>query len=40
MGEIQSIAQVRLTSFDRNNPDQIKMCFKAKESNVFETIFD
>lgn len=27
-------------SFERNNPDQIKMCFKAKESKVFETIFD
>lgn len=27
-------------SFERNNPDQIKMCFDAKKSDVFETIFD
>jgi ADP-ribose pyrophosphatase YjhB (NUDIX family) len=27
-------------SFERNNPDQIKMCFDAKEKKVFETIFD
>jgi ADP-ribose pyrophosphatase YjhB (NUDIX family) len=27
-------------SFERNNPDQIKMCFNAKNSEVFETIFD
>jgi len=27
-------------SFERNNPDQIKMCFDAKNSKVFETIFD
>jgi hypothetical protein len=27
-------------SFERNNPDQIKMCFEAKESKIFEAIFD
>lgn len=27
-------------SFERNNPDQIKMCFDAKDKKVFETIFD
>jgi ADP-ribose pyrophosphatase YjhB (NUDIX family) len=27
-------------SSERNNPDQIKMCFDAKNSEVFETIFD
>jgi ADP-ribose pyrophosphatase YjhB (NUDIX family) len=27
-------------SFERNTPDQIKMCFEAKKSKVFETIFD
>jgi ADP-ribose pyrophosphatase YjhB (NUDIX family) len=27
-------------SFERNTPDQIKMCFEAKKWTVFETIFD
>jgi ADP-ribose pyrophosphatase YjhB (NUDIX family) len=27
-------------SFHRNTPDQIKMCFEAKNCKVFETIFD
>jgi ADP-ribose pyrophosphatase YjhB (NUDIX family) len=27
-------------SFERNTPDQIKMCFEAKPCKVFETIFD
>jgi hypothetical protein len=27
-------------SFERNTPDQIKMCFEAKKSNVFECQFD
>jgi ADP-ribose pyrophosphatase YjhB (NUDIX family) len=27
-------------SFERNNPDQIKMCFDARNSKTFETIFD
>jgi ADP-ribose pyrophosphatase YjhB (NUDIX family) len=27
-------------SFNRNTPDQIKMCFEAKKSKLFETIFD
>ena len=27
-------------SFERNTPDQIKMCFDAKKCKVFETIFD
>ena len=27
-------------SFHRNNPDQIKMCFRANKCKVFETIFD
>lgn len=27
-------------SVERNNPDQIRMCFDAKNSKVFETIFD
>jgi ADP-ribose pyrophosphatase YjhB (NUDIX family) len=27
-------------SFERNTPDQIKMCFEAKKCEVFETIFD
>jgi ADP-ribose pyrophosphatase YjhB (NUDIX family) len=27
-------------SFERNTPDQIKMCFEAKKCKVFETIFD
>jgi len=27
-------------SFERNTPEQIKMCFEAKKYNVFETIFD
>jgi ADP-ribose pyrophosphatase YjhB (NUDIX family) len=27
-------------SFERNTPDQIKMCFEAKKSKVFEAIFD
>jgi ADP-ribose pyrophosphatase YjhB (NUDIX family) len=27
-------------SFHRNTPDQIKMCFDAKKSELFETIFD
>jgi ADP-ribose pyrophosphatase YjhB (NUDIX family) len=27
-------------SFERNTPDQIRMCFDAKKCNVFETIFD
>jgi ADP-ribose pyrophosphatase YjhB (NUDIX family) len=27
-------------SFERNNQQQIKMCFDAKNSTVFETIFD
>jgi ADP-ribose pyrophosphatase YjhB (NUDIX family) len=27
-------------SFERNNPDQIKMCFEANNSDVFETRFD
>jgi ADP-ribose pyrophosphatase YjhB (NUDIX family) len=27
-------------SFERNNPDQVKMCFEAKDKEVFETIFD
>jgi ADP-ribose pyrophosphatase YjhB (NUDIX family) len=27
-------------SFHRNNPEQIKMCFEAKNCKVFETIFD
>ena len=27
-------------SFERNTPDQIKMCFEAKKFKVFETIFD
>jgi ADP-ribose pyrophosphatase YjhB (NUDIX family) len=27
-------------SFTRNNTDQMKMCFEAKNSKVFETIFD
>jgi ADP-ribose pyrophosphatase YjhB (NUDIX family) len=27
-------------SFERNTPDQIRMCFEAKISNIFETIFD
>lgn len=27
-------------SFTRNTPDQIKMCFDAKKSKLFETIFD
>jgi ADP-ribose pyrophosphatase YjhB (NUDIX family) len=27
-------------SLDRNNPDQITMCFEAKKSKVFETLFD
>jgi ADP-ribose pyrophosphatase YjhB (NUDIX family) len=27
-------------SFERNTPDQIRMCFEAKKCEVFETIFD
>jgi ADP-ribose pyrophosphatase YjhB (NUDIX family) len=27
-------------SFERNTPEQIKMCFEAKKCEVFETIFD
>jgi hypothetical protein len=27
-------------SFERNTPDQIKICFDAKNCKVFETIFD
>ena len=27
-------------SLERNNPDQIKMCFEAKKHKVFEPIFD
>ena len=27
-------------SFERNTPDQIKMCFEARACKVFETIFD
>jgi ADP-ribose pyrophosphatase YjhB (NUDIX family) len=27
-------------SFERNTPDQIKMCFEARKCEVFETIFD
>ena len=27
-------------SFDRNNPEQIRMCFEAKKQKLFETIFD
>ncbi len=27
-------------SFERNNPDQIKLCFNARECKYFETIFD
>jgi ADP-ribose pyrophosphatase YjhB (NUDIX family) len=27
-------------SFERNTPDQIKMCFEAKRSEVFEALFD
>ena len=27
-------------SFERNNPEQIKMCFEARNKEVFETIFD
>jgi ADP-ribose pyrophosphatase YjhB (NUDIX family) len=27
-------------SFERNNPDQIKLCFDARDSKLFETIFD
>jgi ADP-ribose pyrophosphatase YjhB (NUDIX family) len=27
-------------SFERNNPDQVKMCFEAKKCKTFETIFD
>jgi ADP-ribose pyrophosphatase YjhB (NUDIX family) len=27
-------------SFERNTPEQIKICFKAKKCKVFETIFD
>jgi ADP-ribose pyrophosphatase YjhB (NUDIX family) len=27
-------------SFERNTPDQIKMCFEAKKSKVFEALFD
>jgi len=27
-------------SFERNNADQIKMCFDAKNSELFETVFD
>jgi ADP-ribose pyrophosphatase YjhB (NUDIX family) len=27
-------------SFERNTPDQIKMCFEANSCKVFETIFD
>lgn len=27
-------------SFERNTPDQIKMCFEAKKSRVFEALFD
>jgi ADP-ribose pyrophosphatase YjhB (NUDIX family) len=27
-------------SFERNTPDQIKMCFEAKKCEVFEAVFD
>lgn len=27
-------------SFERNNPEQIRMCFEAKETKIFETLFD
>jgi ADP-ribose pyrophosphatase YjhB (NUDIX family) len=27
-------------SFERNNPEQIKMCFEARDHKLFETIFD
>jgi hypothetical protein len=27
-------------SFERNTPEQIKMCFEAKKCEIFETIFD
>jgi len=35
-----SLDQLPELSFERNNPDQIKMCFDARKSKVFETIFD
>ena len=34
------IDNLPILSFDRNTPDQIAMCFEAKNHEVFETIFD
>jgi ADP-ribose pyrophosphatase YjhB (NUDIX family) len=35
-----SLDKIPELSFERNNSDQIKMCFDAKNSKTFETIFD